>query len=69
MRPPSSIKSVELVQKYRRYAEEAQANARGATDPNTRRDWLEIANAWSELSTARLVTIGTAKRSGGDDSA
>jgi len=64
MRRPELGHPVELVEKYRRYSEEARANARAATDPNTRRDWLEIANAWSELSTARLATIGTAKRSG-----
>jgi hypothetical protein len=56
-RPPSAGHSVELVEKYRRYAEEAHANARAAADPNTKRDWLEIANAWSELSTARLAAL------------
>ena len=50
---------MELVETYRRYAEEALANARTATDPNTKRDWLEIANAWNELSTARLSAIAT----------
>lgn len=48
---------MELAEKYRRYAEEALANARAATDPNTKRDWLEIAKAWSELAAARLAAI------------
>jgi hypothetical protein len=57
---------VQLVEKYQRYAEEAHANARNAVDPNTRRDWLEIASAWSELSTARLAAIKARKPLSGD---
>jgi hypothetical protein len=60
---PGLRHSVELVEKYRRYAEEARAKARAATDPNTKRDWLEIANAWSELSSARLAAIGAKNQS------
>jgi hypothetical protein len=58
---------VELVEKYRRYGEEADANARAATDPNTKRDWLEIARAWNELSRARLAAIGTRDQIGAED--
>jgi hypothetical protein len=57
---------VELVQKYRRYADEALANSHAATDPNTKRDWLEIANAWNELSAARLAAIGTMNQTRAD---
>lgn len=55
---------MELVEQYRRYAEEARANARIATDPNTKRDWLEIANSWAELAEARLDGLGAKHPSG-----
>jgi len=58
---------VQLVEKYRRYAGEARANARAASDLNTRREWLEIANAWTELADARLSALSSKLARGRDE--
>ena len=54
-----------LVEQYRRYAGEALANARGASDPVTMQAWNEIADDWNELASQRLAWL---KGRGLDDS-
>jgi len=49
---------MQLVEQYRRSAEEAANLARVASDPDLRREWQAIARQWHELAEARAKAIG-----------
>ena len=54
---PAKMKSMNLVEQYRRYAGEALVTARAAQDPDVMRAWTEVADDWNALAADRLAWL------------
>ena len=52
-----------IVEQYKRYAEEAIEKSRAATDAIVKREWQRISEEWAALAEARLLVLsqGSAK--------
>ena len=48
---------MKITELYRRYSEQALKAAREADDPNTKNQWLSIAEEWTFLAATRLAIL------------